>query len=103
MSATAAETAEETPVIQPPQTGEQVSASRPGCYFDAAENTGDDASALTEVNPDADAAANAEGLAASSLAASTATEADGEPAAKPSVSGDSASSTPSKEPVSQHG
>ena len=90
------------PVIQPPQTGEQVSASspRPDYYFEGSGATAADSAAMTEVNPDADAEANAEGLAATSEPASAVVESH-----SPSAPGHTPEnqSTPSKETVSQHG
>ena len=109
--------AELAPVIQPPQTGEQVSASpRPDYHFESPGTTAVDSAALAEVNPDADVAANAEEFAAGASAASehqSAAEAASEfQNASQTESGtspnhpsdqDLSPGTPSKEPVSQHG
>jgi sec-independent protein translocase protein TatB len=116
---------EAAPVIQPPQTGEQVSASpRPDYYFQSSSDQSTDA-AMTEVNPEADVAANAEEFAAGGSSGND-PKAAGEPV--PTSEGapptppdhpseqDLALGTPSdhpsdqdlslgtlKEPVSQHG
>ncbi len=86
------------PVIQPPQTGEQVSAAariaRPDYYF--AED-GSERAATAEVNPEADVAANAEGLAAGSASAEC------PPPAEPAPGAETPIPAPSKETVSQHG
>jgi sec-independent protein translocase protein TatB len=76
--------ADAPPTIQPPQTGEQVSASAPSAAVEQA---------ISEVNPDADVAANAEEFAT-----------PGEPSraeGPPPTEGPSPTSP--KEPVSQHG
>ena len=97
--------AETPPIVQPPLTGEQVSASSP---FAAAEAVAPESmeQAVSEVNPDADVAANAEGLAGGSEPVSggadchspTQSTLNSETTALPGVS-----PTPSKETVSQHG
>jgi sec-independent protein translocase protein TatB len=94
--------AESGPVIQPPQTGEQVSTSpRPDYYFEGSETTEANATAMAEVNPDADAEANAEGVAAISEAAPAVAESQSSSAPVPIP--ENQSPTPAKEPVSQHG
>jgi len=98
----ASESAESGPVIQPPQTGEQVSTSpRPDYDFERSETTEADSTAMAEVNPDADAEANAEGVAAISEAVPAAAESQSHSAPVPIP--ENQSPTPSKEPVSQHG
>jgi sec-independent protein translocase protein TatB len=112
------EAAEATPVIQAPQTGEQVSASaRPSYHFDASASTAADEAAMNDVNPDADVTANAEEFAANGSGAVAR-----QPAEEPSSPGietlnhpsdehasdypsdrDLSPGTPSKEPIGQHG
>ena len=122
--------AEDAPVIQPPQTGEQVIAStRPTYHFDASATEDAyagaiaDATAMNEVNPDADVAANAEEFAANGSLAIGQPPAEepspslgGEPLS-PSGDRDASSGNPlnhpvgqdaplptqSKEPIGQHG
>src|SRR4051812_34619540 len=104
-SASSSELAETPPIVQPPLTGEQVSASSP---FTAAEAVAPEATeqAVSEVNPDADAAANAEGLAAGSDPALGG--ADCQSPAQSTLNSETTvlpgvSPTPPKETVSQHG
>jgi sec-independent protein translocase protein TatB len=90
--------------IRPPQTGEQVSASRPDYFYEppavpAAEPV------LSEVNPEADAEANA-----AEVVAQAGANPEIRPAATPDADSPSAgaptnvdSASPPKEPVSQHG
>lgn len=102
-----ASSAEPTPTIQPPSTGEQVSASRPEYHYGLSDNSGSEAAAVAELNPEADTDANAAGFEAQAAAhddpgpdAGTAEMHTTGPAI------DSASPTPAgapKEPVSQHG
>jgi len=108
---------EPAPVIQPPQTGEQVSATpRPDYYFGTPGSAATDSAAMTEVNPDADVAANAEEFSASGSSGAEREPAAGAVSGPESASqAESATSpnhpsdqdlspgTPSKEPVSQHG
>ena len=95
-----AATPEAVPTIQPPQTGEQVSAERPSYYYETSE-AATDLNAIAEVNPDADAAANAEGLTPGNDAALPKVECES-PA--PAIHNpETGPSTPSKETVSQHG
>ena len=97
----AAEATEAAPTIQPPSTGEQVStSSRPDYYFETPAATTDDTAALNEVNPDADASANAEGLAPVN---ETAKSAECESPANSIHNPETESPMPSKETVSQHG
>ena len=95
----------ETPlVVQPPLTGEQVSTSSP---FAAAEAVSSHTiePAISHVNPDADTAANAEGLAAGSEPASNAADCQSpaQSTPNPETSLPGVSPTPPKETVSQHG
>ena len=95
--------AEATLVIQPPSTGEQVSAVRPEYHFDSLESN-----STTEVNPDADVAANAEEFAASGGSAKESQPASepgpsAEVAAIPEAGSQNAPGTSAKEIVSQHG
>lgn len=92
-SSTTSEAAGAIPGIQPPRTGEQVSAEAP--YPTALEQ------AVTEVNPDADASANAEGLSAESRTVSG--DVHREPQGNSIHNPETESSTPPKETVSQHG
>ena len=95
-----AATPEAVPTIQPPQTGEQVSAERPSYYYETSE-AATDLNAIAEVNPDADAAANAEGLTPGNDAALPKVECES-PA--PAIHNpETGPSTPPKETVSQHG
>ena len=48
------------PVIQPPQTGEQVSASRPDYFFEPSVPAAAEPAAVAELNPEASAEANAD-------------------------------------------
>jgi sec-independent protein translocase protein TatB len=80
-AAAVAGSAAAAPVIQPPQTGEQVSASLPLME-----------QAMAEINPEADAAANAEEFAAAPSGAKD-----------PAPNNEIPSPTPPKETVSQHG
>jgi len=91
---------ETVPTIQPPQTGEQVSTERPSYYYETSE-AASDLNAIAEVNPDADAAANAEGLATGNEAALPNTECDS--SATSTHNPETDPSTPPKETVSQHG
>jgi sec-independent protein translocase protein TatB len=106
---------EPAPVIQPPQTGEQVSASRPDYHF---ESSGSEQAIAAEVNPEADAEANAAGVEArdganveESADPSAANGRSGgsvtnpEPPTPPNHPNDQdlSAGTSSKEPVSQHG
>jgi sec-independent protein translocase protein TatB len=98
--AAAPETTE--PTIRPPQTGEQVSASRPDYFYEAPPDTAAE-QALSEVNPEADAEANAAGFEAHAAA-----KPESSPAPTPAVDSPSAGlnadpTSPPKEPVSQHG
>jgi sec-independent protein translocase protein TatB len=90
------------PSIQPPRTGEQVSTSpRPDYYFEPSGNS-TESPAAAELNPEADAEANAADVEAQTAAhgeSEMPAEADTQPG-KPVVSD---SPTASKEPVSQHG
>lgn len=101
-SAPAAEQTDTAPVIQPPSTGDQVSASariaHPDYYFQPSETAGPEPAA-TEVNPDADVVANAEGLSSGTAPVGTMTVASPEP----TPVAENAHPTPSKETVSQHG
>src|SRR5579871_1453360 len=53
------------PIVQPPRTGEQVSAERPDYYF---ESSGSEPAITAEVNPEADADANAKAIEARAAA-----------------------------------
>jgi len=92
----------DAPMIQPPRTGLPVSAlspaERPDDFLDPSPGTPPEPAAITAVNPDADVAANAEALSPEAAAGAACPPANG--------SGSSlhnSSSTPAKEPVSQHG
>jgi len=100
-SSTASEAADGVPTIQPPQTGEQVSAARPDYFFSDSSSAHTDGAGLSEVNPDADVAANAEGLTAESQTASEGVQS--EPPASSIHNPETEPSTPPKETVSQHG
>ena len=123
---TAESSAETAPTIQPPTTGEQVSAPRPGYYYGASENGASEPPATAEVNPEAGAEANAAGAEAQ-LAAHRESSPVADGAGQPSTpslnpefpipnhsggqdisaehpSGENLSAgAASKEPVSQHG
>ena len=104
------ESSDAGPVIQPPSTGETVgaggSSERPDYYFQPPEPV-----AASEVNPDADVAANAEeftavGASGSETHAAAPEPAGNEPVAGPETASASApnpSGTSAKETVSQHG
>ncbi len=85
--------ADVAPTIQPPSTGEQIAA--------AGSSSGMSEQAVTEVNPDADASANAEEFSAAAGAA--AGEVQCEPPAQSVHTPETTASTPPKETVSQHG
>jgi len=132
-SETSASSSEDTPTIQPPRTGEQVSASsRPDYYFESSETSASEAAAAAEVNPEADAEANAAGFEAQAGAHAVSDPAAGgaesqtaeaaetfespAPSKQPSDEDrspgnptnhssdqDLSPGTPRKEPVSQHG
>jgi len=97
------------PTIRPPQTGEQVGASPVGAsrpdYFFGTPAEANPEQALSEVNPEADAEANAAEFAAHAAANPEASAAPTPESESPSAAAptniDSAS--PPKEPVSQHG
>jgi hypothetical protein len=111
MPAPAADVAELT--IRPPQTGEQVSASPAGAsrpdYFYETPAAGAEEPAPSEVNPEADAEANAAEFEAHAAAGPAAASAEVSPASTPEAESPSESATnvdspsPPKEPVSQHG
>jgi sec-independent protein translocase protein TatB len=92
---------EPAPIIQPPSTGEQVSASaRPDYYFESSESA---PAIAAEVNPEANTDANAQAVEAQSAASI-------EPGASSvAANGHSGGASPNpespepKEPVSQHG
>lgn len=102
------------PRIQPPQTGEQVSASaRPDSDFEPSAAAAPEAAATTELNPEASAEANAASVEANpafiDANANVAEHCESGTAPAPDTTVQSAlshqteSSTPPKEPVSQHG
>ena len=90
---TSAEATEAAPTIQPPSTGEPIAAAAPSSAMSEP--------AVTEVNPDADASANAEGFSA--VAGGTTGEVQCEPPARSDHDPETTASTPPKETVSQHG
>jgi sec-independent protein translocase protein TatB len=91
------------PTIHPPRTGEQVSTSpRPDYFFEPSGDSRTESPAAVELNPEADAEANAASMEAQAAARGESempAETDTQPG-KPVVSD---SPTASKEPVSQHG
>jgi sec-independent protein translocase protein TatB len=91
--------ADAVPVIQPPQTGEQVSASRPEYFYEPPAAPAEPA-AVAELNPEASAEANADSAIAETDPASHPNSAQ-RPNSVPAS--ENASSTPPKETVSQHG
>jgi sec-independent protein translocase protein TatB len=91
--------AEVAPVIQPPQTGEQVSASRPDYFYEPPAAPAKPA-AVAELNPEASAEANADSAIAET---DTARNPDSVPPSNSVAAPENASSTPPKETVSQHG
>lgn len=99
--------AEPAPTIQPPRTGEQVSASRPEYHYGSSGNSAPESAAVAEVNPDADTDANAAGFEAQAAAHSDPARDAGTAVAQTnSPVTDSTSPTPAgapKETVSQHG
>lgn len=99
--AMATEQADAAPVIQPPQTGEQVSA-RPDYHYGGHSGADSESAAATEVNPDADVAANAEEFSAGGTPVA---DCHPEPTSisSPETPSGSEPDTPSKETVSQHG
>jgi len=97
------------PTIRPPQTGEQVSASRPDYFFAPPAAVAAESAAVAEVNPEAGAEANAAGIEAHAPANPEVNPGSG-PAPDPGHDSQSAgaatnidSASPPKEPVSQHG
>ena len=123
---TSASSTEATPTIQPPRTGEQVSASRPDNHYGSSGNSELESAALAEVNPEADAETNAAGFEAQAAAQAEASR-DAETANSPAAPDpegtanhptdenlsagtsnhptdvDLSVGAPPKEPVSQHG
>lgn len=89
--------------VQPPSTGEQVSAARPEYFYGSSENAGSEPAALAEVNPEADTDANAAGVEAQAAAngSQPAPATPSEPQA--GAQNPEAESPNPKEPVSQHG
>jgi sec-independent protein translocase protein TatB len=95
------------PHLQPPRTGEQVSAAAPFAVSAEAQE------AAAELNPEADVAANADSVeakAAASLEADAAMNGKTSPASENIAKGETSEAstspelpTPPKEPVSQHG
>jgi sec-independent protein translocase protein TatB len=129
---TSVSSSEDMPTIQPPRTGEPVSTSqRPDYYFESSETSGSEAAVVAEVNPEADADANAAGFEAQVAAQGASGPGDGaaeSQIAEPSKElgspvtsqhptdedlspgtlnhpsdEDLSPGTPPKEPVSQHG
>jgi sec-independent protein translocase protein TatB len=100
-SPVAAEATDTAPVIQPPQTGEQVSASRPDYFFEPSTPTVVEPEAVAQLNPEASAEANA----ASAVTGAAPTGAKhGANGAIPSNSVPTPEPPPPpKEPVSQNG
>jgi sec-independent protein translocase protein TatB len=105
-TATAAwEPADAAPVIQPPQTGEQVSASRPEYFYEPSVPAAVEPTSVVELNPEASAEANA----ASAMTGAATTEPgapcgeNGAIQSNPVATPETASPPPPKEPVSQHG
>ena len=99
----AAASAEAIPVIQPPQTGEQVSASRPEYFYEPPAATAESA-AVVELNPEASAEANADSAmtgAAAEPAAARDQNSTHPPNSVPAA--EDVAPTPPKETVSQHG
>lgn len=102
-SAAAAEATDGAPVIQPPQTGEQVSASRPDYFFEPSVPAAAEPAAVAELNPEASAEANADSAVSGS--------ASSDPGARHGENGAIQSNPvatpepppPPKEPVSQNG
>jgi sec-independent protein translocase protein TatB len=92
------------PTIRPPQTGEQVSASRPDSFFGTPADATPE-QALSVVNPEADAEANAAEFAAHPAANPEVSAAPTPEAESPSPAAPTHIDSPSppKEPVSQHG
>ena len=101
-SPAAAEATDTAPVIQPPQTGEQVSASRPDYFFEPS-TPAVEPEAVAELNPEASAEANA----ASAVMGATSTEAGARHGANGAIPSNSVPTPepppPPKEPVSQNG
>jgi sec-independent protein translocase protein TatB len=99
--AAGSEAGDGTPVIQPPQTGEQVSASRPEYFYEPTATAEVEPTAVAELKSEASAEANA-----ASLMTDAAGTGPVENAAIPSDSiptPNTESSASPKEPVSQHG
>ena len=88
-----AEAPETVPTIQPPSTGEPIAAATPSAAVSEP--------AMTEVNPDADATANAEELTSGS--GGTTGEAQCESPGESMPAPETTASAPPKETVSQHG
>lgn len=93
------------PTIRPPETGEQVSASRPDYFFESPAAVAAESTAVAEVNPEATVEANA----ASAFMGGAAPEPgapcneNGTLKSDPIPTPENESPTPPKEPVSQHG
>ena len=88
--------------VQPPSTGEPVSASRPD-YSYGSENSGPEPAAMAEVNPEADTEANAAGVEAQ-VAANGSRPAPITPSESQSTAPNPDVESPNpKEPVSQNG
>jgi sec-independent protein translocase protein TatB len=66
-SETASPATDGAPVIQPPQTGEQVSASRPDYFFEPSVPAAVEPPAVAELNPEASAEANADSAVTGSV------------------------------------
>ena len=90
-------------VIQPPQTGEQVNASRPDYFFEPSSPAAIEAEAVAELNPEASAEGNADSAVTGTVISEPGARHDengaipSDPVPTPELP------TPPKEPVSQNG
>jgi sec-independent protein translocase protein TatB len=95
--------AETALTVQPPSTGEQVSAPRPNYHFGVPETQGPEPAAMAEVNPEADAEANAAGVEAQVAANGSRPAAGTSSEPQPDAPNPEVESAKPKEPVSQNG